>query len=365
MKTLLNYLIIVVLILVVFTECNNVKKEKNLIKIGAILPLTGKLSAIGEGEKEGLLLALDSLKLKYPDWKIELQIEDFMSETKNALGAANKLIDIDKVDAIITSTTAAAEVVSPIVQKNGVVNFVISPDVEILEKSNTNYRVYYNFFTEARIFNNFFKNGEYKSISFLAVKYASIQKMIEERIEPEINGEILGKEFFDISQIDFKNSLTKASALKPNLLFLAPQVNQVEPLSNQIIEGGYDKKVNTMVGSFTFNWKPLSIIGKIEGLYLLSPKVQVEEENSSYQLAFSRKLKRNVNFDVMYAYDNLMILSEILVSSNNNKSKFESLFNNHLPYVGASGKVIFKGGRDTDVDIVMTQIRSGKQVLIP
>ena len=147
-------------------------------------------------------------------------------------------------------------------------------------------------------------------------------------------------------------------------MFLAPQVNQVEPLCNQIIEGGYDKKINAMVGSFTFNWKPLSIIGIIEGLYVLSPKVQIDDANSHYQLAFSKKLKRNVNFDVMYAYDNLMILSEILVTSKNDKSKFESLFNNHLPYTGASGKVIFKGGRDTDVEIVMTQIRDGRQVII-
>lgn len=359
----MKQLAFVLLALFLFTACNNAKKDTDVIKIGAILPITGKLAAIGEGEKEGLLIAMDSLKQKYPDWKIELQIEDFMSDTKNAVGAANKLIDIDNVDAIITSTTAAAEVVSPIVQKKGIINFVVSPDIEILDKSNTNYRVYYNFFTEAKTFNDFFIQGGYKNISFLAVKYASIQKMIEERIEPELGAKILSKEFFDISVTDFKNGLLKTIASKPDLLFLAPQVNQVEPLCNQIIEGGYDKKINTLVGSFTFNWKPLSIIGTIEGLYILSPKVQIDDLNSPYRLAFSKKLKGNVNFDVMYAYDNLMILTEILVSSNNDKSKFESLFNNHAPYTGASGKVIFKGGRDTDVEIVMTQIKNGKQIL--
>jgi len=104
---------------------------------------------IGEGERKGLALALEELKRNNPKVSITLIIEDFKSETKNAVTAANKLINIDKVHSIITSTTAAAEAVSPITDKNKVIHFVISPDVEILNQSIYNYRIYYNFRTEA------------------------------------------------------------------------------------------------------------------------------------------------------------------------------------------------------------------------
>jgi branched-chain amino acid transport system substrate-binding protein len=120
-----------------------------------ILPLTGNYAVIGEGEKKGIDMAVETLKQKFPGKKIEIIYEDYASETKNAVTAANKLISVDKVDAIITSTTAASEAVSPVVERAQKINFVISPDIEVVSKSQYNFRIYYNFNTEAEVVNAF------------------------------------------------------------------------------------------------------------------------------------------------------------------------------------------------------------------
>ncbi len=342
-------------------------KNENVIKIGAILPLTGKLAVIGEGEMYGLLMALDSLKTQYPDDQIELIIEDFASETKNAVTIANKLISIDKVSAIITSTTAAAEAVSPIIDKKKIVHFVISPDIEILEKSEYNFRIYYNFKTEAKLFNNYLRNNNIKNVSFLAVRYSSIEKEIEENIIPNLEDDtnILTKEYFDISENDFKNYLTKIYSDNSQVVFLAPQVNQVELLAKEILER---KKVSTKdkkyLCSFTFNWRSNEFINSLEGFYIISPLFQIIDPNNLYYKNFKERFNIVPNFDMMFAYDNLYILGKLLISSGKSFEDFKDNYNSISEYNGASGKIDFPGKNDTDVEIVLTKIVGGKQIRV-
>jgi len=345
------------------------QKDKEVIKVGAILPLTGKLAVIGEGERNGFKMALDSIKNKYPNKIVKLIIEDFHSETKNAVTIANKLIKIDKVDAIITSTTAAAEAVSPIIETNKIIHFVISPDVNILKKTKFNYRVYYNFNTEANVINHFLlknKKSNKKEISFLAVRYSSIQKEIDEKIEPFVlkNGfSVKSKEYFSIQEKDFKNYISKIADFKPNFLFLAPQVNQVELLTNQLSERKiFPSKSLDIICSFTFNWRPQKFLKTLDNYYIASPKFIIANNNNNrYYLNYSRAYGTPPSFDTMYAYDNLIILTELLIISKNN-NEFSKNFNSKKVYYGASGEIIFKGNNDTDTEIILTKIINNNQI---
>ncbi len=366
-RTMRNIRIVITFTLVMFflfSSCT--KQERNTVKIGAILPLTGRLSTIGSGEQKGILMAIDSLQMKYGVDKIEILFEDFASEPKNAASAANKLINIDNVSAIITSTTAAAEVVSPIVEKSKIIHFVISPDVDILQKSRYNFRVYYNFNTEAKLIIEFIKENSIKTISFIAVRYSSIQKEIENIIEPyaiENNIKVLSKDFFDITEKDFKSAIVKTKLLNPELIFLAPQVNQVEMLSKQLKEYQYfPSQSGKFVGSFTYIWKPLDNLSGLDGFIVATPKFQLSNEESPYAKYFYKKFNFFPNFDMMFAYDNMMIISDLLISSDKKFDKFEELFNNLKAKNCASGKINFIGNRDTDVEIVLSEVVKGKYV---
>jgi len=354
-----------IVMLGIFSGCE--KKNDDTIKIGAILPLTGRLSVIGEGEKYGLQMAIDSLKIKFPERKFELIIEDFASDTKNAVTIANKLIDIDKVFAIITSTTAAAEAVTPIIDKKKIIHFVISPDIEILDKSIYNFRIYYNFKTEAKVFNDYVDKNNIKSIAFLAVRYSSIEKEIEENIVPVLAAQtsIVSKEYFDISENDFKNYLIKINNKNPELIFLAPQVNQVELLANTIKELKLlPSNERNYVCSFTFNWRSVEFINSLEGFYIISPLFQIVEPSNPYFKNFKNKFNIIPNFDMMFAYDNLMILGNILSNSTTKYDIFKKSFNDLGEYYGASGKINFVGNNDTDVEIILTKIVNKKQTRV-
>lgn len=353
------------------TNSNSTSNEINVkesITIGVILPLTGKYSVIGEGEKMGIDLALDSLKRAYSDYEINIIYEDFKSETKDAITAANKLINIDKVNAIITSTTGAAEAVSPVIDGRGIPHFVISPDLDILSRSDNNFRIYYNFISEANVVKEFVNNTQPKSVNFFASKYSSLQKLIDMELEPEFiknNIVVNGKEYVDVSEKDFKNVINKLKLNDADFWFLAPMTNQVDLYTNQLKDMGVLPDENRiLMGSFTFNWKPKDFISSLENYYIATPAYEVSEKKNNFSILFQERYNISPSFDMAYAYDNVSILTKLLIEQNKSLEGVKNGFNSIGTYNGASGIINFIGNNETDAEIIISQVRNGELVKV-
>ena len=354
-------------VLILFSGCGGAEStDTKSIKIGVILPLTGNFAVIGEGEKKGIDLAIEELKVKFPGQKIEVVYEDFASDTKKAATAANKLISIDKVDALITSTTGACEAVSPIVEQSQKIHFVISPDIDIVSRSKYNFRVYYNLKTEADVVNQFISKVKPSSAAFLASRYSSLQRLVDDRLAPDFtkNGvTVLSKEYVELTEKDFKNVIVKLKAENPDLLFLAPMTNQVDLFTNQLNDYGIKpSSTNTIIGSFTFNWKPAEFIATLEGYYIATPIFQTYGESNAFSKQFTDKYAAKPTFDVAYAYDNALILTELLMASGKRVDSFTEAFNRLGERNGASGRIRFSGANDTDPEIAIMKVVNGKLV---
>ena len=84
------------------------------VKIGAIISLTGWGTYWGEPNLKGLELAQADIKEQL-GMDIELIVEDHKSDAKEAATAAQKLISVDNVDAVITEFSGPSVAASPIV----------------------------------------------------------------------------------------------------------------------------------------------------------------------------------------------------------------------------------------------------------
>lgn len=354
MKQLLTFVMIAILAIFTLNGCKNGKKEEeNVIKIGVILPLSGKQSVAGEVEKNGMLLALDSIN--YAGQKLDIIFEDFKSEVKNAPAAANKLINVDNVDAIITSSTAACEAVTPIVAKNKIPHFTYSPDLNIVNKSDYNYRVFYSIKTESKLIIDFAVTRNVKSVSFLAVDYISMRNQIDNFLIPEFedNGiHINTIEYFDFNSNDFKNSILKAKHSKPDLLILIPHISQIETLTNQMIEMDFLPNSETIfLGTFPYNWMAKGTKEKLTGYCILTPAFNTFKNSSEFAKAYVERFDNEANFDAMYAYDNIIILYELLQEAMDKDAPFSDLYKRKNIYNGASGEILLGDNRDSDVQI--------------
>lgn len=93
------------------------------IKIGALLPLTGALLHQGPKIKEGIEMALEDAGWQAGGRKIELIVEDSATNPTSALDKARKLVERDKVIAIIgPNHSGVANAIQPYVNKNKIVN---------------------------------------------------------------------------------------------------------------------------------------------------------------------------------------------------------------------------------------------------
>lgn len=356
-STVQQYALTVILLLSILS-CTSGDKEGE-IKIGVILPLTGKYSVIGEGEKKGFDLALGHLRERHPNEVFTVIYEDFGSDTKNAITAAKKLIHSDGVSAIITSTTAACEAVAPITDSQGVVHFVISPDPAIVSSYRNNFRIYYNYLLEANAIETRVKETGAHSMSILGSSYSSIEKLITDHVIPRMKAQGIQVdvvEFVSTDAADIRTPILKVKSAGSDLLFLAPMTNQVKMFTDQL--QSYDVKPSEsthVLGSFTYNWQPAQYIATLEGYEIISPAYSGQQKQSEFTQKFHTAYGIDPTFDMAYAYDNLSILSSLLLQ-NHSTQGFAQRFNSLGSLDGVSGKIDFVGDNETSVALAIMSV---------
>lgn len=193
--------------------------QDDVIKIGFIGPLTGDVSAYGDGERKGIDLAVEQLNLE--GHNIEVIYEDDQCDPKLATLAINKLIYTDDVDVIIGPTCSSAMLaIAPIAEENEVI--LISPTAgsdEISDAGDFIFRVF--------MANHYYAD---KGIEILS-EYYGVKKVAVLYIENDFGVNVkdtFTAGFDDVlslgyspSEKDFKSILLKVKDYNPDMIYLA------------------------------------------------------------------------------------------------------------------------------------------------
>lgn len=120
MKKIIWIVVIVLVIwgVVAWSNNDNSPTSSEPFKIGVILPLSGDYAAIGEEIERGAELAVDELNKEGRN--IVLVSEDDQFSPAKSVTAANKLITIDKADALFTAVGEEARPVTKVANDNKV-----------------------------------------------------------------------------------------------------------------------------------------------------------------------------------------------------------------------------------------------------
>lgn len=123
-KTFKNWGILIVILVVIggiwfsnSTENNTQNISPEEVKIGMISILSGEYSSVGENVRNGAVLASEQYNAKHPDAQIKLVIEDDGFDPKKALSAYQKLVSVDKANALINVSTASIGAIYDLVSK--------------------------------------------------------------------------------------------------------------------------------------------------------------------------------------------------------------------------------------------------------
>ena len=94
------------------------QNNQNDITIGVIAPLSGELGMYGNSMKAALELSSKQINNKINNKNIKFIFEDGKCDGKTSAEVANKLINIDNVDFILSGCSSESLSIAPIAEQN-------------------------------------------------------------------------------------------------------------------------------------------------------------------------------------------------------------------------------------------------------
>jgi len=293
------------------------KKEPEVIKIGAILPLTGDASIYGSALKEGLDLALEEINTKggIIGKKVVVIYEDSQADPKVAVSAINKLINIDKVKIILgemfSSVTLA---IAPIAQKSQVV--LISPTVSAEAVPNVGdyiFSIYPSDAYDGKFLANFVYNEiEKKNAAIIFVQadaMLSCKNSFKSTFE-NLGGKVVFEEGYAPKTDDYRTILSKIKQLNNlDIVFIPGYLEEIVKLLRQAEEFGIKHQFITI--STAYDNKLFELGGNsVDGLLMSAPFFEISStrpEIINFKESLKKRYSREPNVWAAYGYDVLKI----------------------------------------------------------
>ena len=343
------------------------KGEPVKAKIGVISIITGQGAAYGEAITNGIKLARDEVNAK-GEVLIDLKVEDSSGKQEQALAAAQKLINSEKVVAIIGPTLSnEMKVAGPEANASGVPimgtsttakgitqigKFVFRnslPESQAIPASVGKAVTKYNIKKVALLYGNddvFTKSG------------FDTMKEVAEKLKLEI----VTIQEFQKGQADYKAQLTKIASLKPDAVLCSALYNEGGVILAQARKMGL--KV-PFVGGNGFNSPKVIEIAKeaAEGLIVATP--WFGDKNDPKVKAFVAKYEKAYGKQpdqfAAQAYDAFYIMTNALKAAGTaDRAKLRDSLAATKNFQGVLGKFSFDAERDVVMEPSVLIVKGGK-----
>lgn len=334
-------------------ECG--KKEENVIKIGAILPLTGDMAKFGESFKNGIDFALEEInsKGKIRGIKAKIIYEDDAGNGKQSVSAFRKLITRDKVQVIIGGVmSSTAMPIASIAEKNKVV--IISPTATAPALSNFKhyfFRIQPSDNYEGKVIAEFLYNDLRKEEIVVFYVNNDWGKGLAEVFEDtfsKLGGKISISENYKLGDTDFRTQLTKIKKIGPEYLYLLGYLKELSIILRQMGELGVKSRI---LSAYSFNDPNLLKVSSeiAENAIFTMPSYDpqskgllVEKFASTYEASFNQE----PDMFSAHSYDCMKIIGYVLQNGAFTGREISAALHNLNNYHGVTGRITFDENGD-------------------
>ena len=340
--------------------------EKEPIKIGAILPLTGDFAIYGEGMKNAIDLAIENSGLKD---RIQLIIEDDKGcMVTEDVSIVQKLININKTKEIIGPTCSSAFLsVLPITEQSKII--LITPAAtskSITGAGNYIFRTCASDAAKSIAVAKFAYNKNYRKAALLydIGNDAFIQQRDDVRGEfTGLGGQISIEESFKSGDTDFRSQLTKIKNSNVDVVFIGTfpkegglilkQARELK-ISLHFISSETDVGVKDVI----------DIAGEAaEGLIFPFATTPDNKESKDFIANYKAKYGKEPPAYAAEAYDAAMLLIKAIAKSDGTpesiKDELQKIGQN---YYGVSGVITFDKNGDVQKPMIIKTIKNGQFV---
>lgn len=304
MKKLITTIVIVLIASVAFYVFDSSKID-GTIKIGVVSPLTGNKAQVGEGLREAIKLAqkdFGTTKRQY-----QFIYEDSAGDSAKSASAVQKLVFIDKVNALVSITSQDGNITAKSAEEASIPHIAIANDQKISE-GEYNFIHWTPIYTQSKLFVEELKKRGIKRVAIFTELNDSPVATVEsfKRDIGNENIEVVWEERFTGGETDFRSMIAKNKDKPADLIMLQAFSPSIEVLRRQLVEMG----VNTPVSSIT-NIGVAKDLKVFEGVWYVSGGQPSAEFNQKFkdQTGYDSTIGAHYGYEVAQIY--LTIFEEV------------------------------------------------------
>ena len=353
---ILSIAVLLVAGLILLTNNSNTTTKAQTVKIGAILPLSGDISVIGQEVRKGIELAEQEMSNAT---KVQMTIlyEDTQSLSQTAtVNAATKLLNIDLVDAGMTVIYDEGESIMPLFQNQKKPLLFLWDQNQFMNEAGE--YMFSNGFSDEKMGENMasfaFSNLGVKKIAILTHP-TSLTVIVSDSFAKKIKefgGSVVFDEQIPLETTDYRSVIRKIQSRTPDGVYFV----LVPPNSTQFIKQAAELGMKVSLLSFDALIQDVidAASNASEGIYFTNIYTEAQKAGE-----LTRKYKVRYGSDpidvtlVSFGYDGMMkIRDAIEISKKKNISLRDAL------------EEIYGPTRSADRVEKIFQVRNGKPVLV-
>jgi branched-chain amino acid transport system substrate-binding protein len=350
--------------------CSQGDSAGDAIRVGHFASLTGDTATFGQSADRGMQLAIQEINaaggvLGRP---LELISEDDRSITEEARSAAQKLLQRDRVVALLGEVASSRSLAAaPEAQRAGVP--MISPastNPKVTEVGDYVFRACFIDPFQGAVMARFAAQelGARRVAILLDYKQDYSVGLADyfRKTFQELGGEIVADERYTSGDIEFRAQLTTVRAAQPDAIFVPGYYTEVGLIAKQARELGID--VPMLGGDGWDSEKTLEIGGAAVEGYYFSTHYSADAESPKVQ-EFVKRYREQFGSvpDAMAAlgYDTAHILTDALRRAGSSEgAKLRDAIADTRDFDGVTGTISIDGERNAKKDAVVLKIENGR-----
>jgi len=327
------------------------------LKIGALMPMTGDLQAFGEADLKGVEFAVEQINAAggVNGEDVEIIVADTQTKPQAGVDAAQKLINVDGVDAIVGALSSGVTI--PVAQSvtSGagvpqISNASTSPTITTLDDNDFLFRSVPSDAFQGQALAKLVTEKGLSSVSIMYINNDYGQGLAD-AFSGAFDGEVSTSIAFEQGQASYRGELQKAAGGGAEALVVIGYPESGSVILRQSLEGGYlDKFV------FTDGMKAPEIIERIGAQFLNGsfgtvPQSRDTEGMAKFQEAYTAEygeLPQKPYYDT--AYDATMVIA--LAAQKAGSTDRTAIRDNLREVANGPGEVVLPGEWEKAVELL-------------
>jgi len=331
------------------------EKKAEVVKIGAVLLLSGGNALWGENARKAIDLIIQDVNNKdgVNGKKINIIYEDSKGDPKVSVSSFKKLVEINKVPAVLGDMVSATTLaMAPLANQSKVILIGISSSSPAVTDAGIFvYRVWPSDLYEGKVFAKWVYDEGYHNVGIIYLNndYGDGLKEAFKVSFSNLGGKVINEESYLEKEHDFRPIVSKISQNNPQAVYIVGYYEDTGRIIRQLREGGYQGKL--LGTSSSVHEKIFEIADKAVEGFVAAVVNDFDMENlTPEQKVFFENFKNNYKIEpdwaATHAADAIMIIVSCLKQNNYDGEKLKNCIDNQKTFHGINKGLTFDENGD-------------------